>query len=176
MKWAKIGTFILYGFATVYSVINLQASSLFTFVLSLPLCAWLTVLLHELSHFLFFRLFGFRVKELRVGLFLLQLEGGAKALRIVESGFFNGFCTVKCKEEKGDYKLMFSLLAGGVSGLLSSAAFLALMLWDVVPGKLAGVLLALIGTGFYGFYATLVSPRAADRKLIGKIIKGETGK
>lgn len=176
MKWVKIGIFILYSFATVYAVINLSADSLHIFVLSMPLCAWLTVLQHELSHFLFFRLFGFRVKELRVGLFLLCFEGSGKVLRIVKSGFFYGFCTVKGKPDKGDYKMILSLLAGGVSGLLTGAVFLVLMLFDIAPRRWAGVLLSLIGAGFCSFYATLISPRAADRKLIGKIIKGETGK
>lgn len=150
------------------------SGSLFIFWLFLPLCSWLMLLIHELSHCLCFKLFGFYIKELRVGLFLLKFEENFKTLKIVNSGFFRGFCTVKGKTGKRKRELIFSLLAGGVSGLLISSMSFILMILNVVPKKWNGVLSSVVCVGLCSFYLTLISPKGADRKLIDKIIKEET--
>lgn len=154
----------------------MTSDGLLIFGLFLPLCSWLMLLIHELSHWLCFKLFGFYIKELRIGLFLLKFEKNFKTLKIVDSGFFCGFCTIKEKTRERKRELIFSLLAGGVSGLLISIVSFILMILNIASKKWSGVLSSLICVGLCSFYVTLISPKGADRKLIDKIIKEETEK
>ena len=50
----------------------------------------------------------------------------------MNSGIFRGFCTVG-KSTKNKVKLIIALVAGGVSGLLTSLTSLALFMLDIIP-------------------------------------------
>lgn len=139
MKWLKIGISALYCFAIIYVVDSIvNVSWLVVSGLFLPVCLWIIILLHELSHWLCFKLFGFRVRELRIGLFLINCVETTKKIKIVDSGFFRGFCIVDRKTKNGNVKLILSLMAGGVSGLLTSVISFSILILNIVTGKWRG--------------------------------------
>ena len=75
MKYIKMGFFALYGFFVLYFVETTSSESgLLICVLTFPLSIWIVMLIHELSHWLCFKLFGFNVTELRVGLFVMKIQ------------------------------------------------------------------------------------------------------
>lgn len=166
MKWLKIGMFILYCFFVIYIVTNIKNINwLLVGGLFLPICSFMIVLLHELSHWLCFRLFGFCIKELRIGLFQI-INAGIPKIRIMDSGFFYGFCTIKRNTTTCNTKLIISLMAGGVSGFLASIVSLVIIILNIVSERWNGFFASMFCVGIYSFYATLISPRSADRKLI----------
>lgn len=166
MKLLKIGIFILYCFFVIYFVTNIKNINwLLVGGLFLPICSLMIVLLHELSHWLCFRLFGFCIKELRIGLFqVISME--TPKIKIMDSGFFYGFCTIKRNTTTCNTKLIISLMAGGVSGLLASIISFTIIILNIASERWVGFFVSLFCVGIYSFYATLLSPRSADRKLI----------
>lgn len=166
MKWLKIGIFVLYCFIVIYVVTHIaNVNWLLVGGLFLPICSLIIILLHELSHLLCFRLFGFCIKELRIGLFQVKNAGTPK-IRIMDSGFFYGFCTIKRNSASSNAKMIISLMAGGVSGFLAGIVSFVIIILNIVSERWIGFFASLSCVGIYSFYATLISPRSADRKLI----------
>lgn len=150
-----------------------NVNSLLVFVLSVPACAWLTVLVHELAHWLCFVMFGYYVKEIKIGLLLVKCAGTTKLFSIAETGFFQGFCAIEKKADSSNYKLIFPLMAGGISGLVITLVSLILLVLKLVPRIWRGFFAAFVCVGIYSFYTTLIRKRSADRKLIDKIMNEE---
>lgn len=172
MKYIKMGLFALYGFFVLYFVETTSGESgLLICVLTFPLSIWIVMLIHELSHWLCFKLFGFNVTELRVGLFVMKIQRNNFIISVVNKGFFRGYCSIDNQIKPDKNRLIVSLMAGGFSGLLLSAGAGALIISSIIPNRWSWTLASLICVGLYGFYATLLSPRSADRKLIQKILK-----
>ncbi len=166
MKWLKVEMFILYCFFVIYFVTNIKnVNWLLVGGLFLPICSLMVVLFHELSHWLCFRLFGFCIKELRIGLFQI-INTETPQIKIMDSGFFYGFCTIKRSSTSSNAKMIISLMAGGVSGLLAGIVSFVIIILNIVSERWVGFFASLLCVGVYSFYATLLSPRSADRKLI----------
>lgn len=166
MKWLKISMFILYCFIVIYFIANAATINwLLVGGLLLPICSLIIILFHELSHLLCFKLFGFCIKELRIGLFHIKNAGTPK-IRIMDSGFFYGFCTIKRNTTSDNTKMIISLMAGGVSGFWAGIVSLVIIILNIVSERWIGFFASMFCVGIYSFYATLLSPRSADRKLI----------
>lgn len=170
MKWLKIWIFVLYCFIVIYVVTHAATINwLLVGGLFLPICSFIIILIHELSHLLCFRLFGFCIKELRIGLFQIKNAGTLK-IRIMASGFFYGFCTIKKSSASNNVKIIISLMAGGVSGFFTGMVSCVIIMLNIVSERWIGFFASMFCVGIYSFYATLLSPRSADRKLIKKEI------
>lgn len=139
----------------------------------LPVCLWIIVALHELSHLICFRIFGFKVKELRIGLLLFRFNKGGLKITFVGPSIFRGFCTVERVPHNSKTKLIIALVAGGTSGLLVSLTSLGILTLNIIPEGWKNFLILLSCIGLYSFYATLLSPKSADGQFIRKIIKEE---
>ena len=171
MKWLKIGVFFLHCTVTIFVINNAKTiNCLVAEILFLPICSWLIILVHELSHWLCFRLLGFRVKELRIGLFVFILDKTSKKFVVAESGFFRGLCVADITRGSSHKKMIFSLMAGGISGLLISAMSFIVLISKILPEQWSGVCISFICVGLYSFYATLLNKKSADRNLIKKLI------
>lgn len=174
MRFLKIGAFILYCFISSYIAIGITSWNLFFCAgILLPMCSEIVIVFHELSHFICFRLFGFQVKELKIGWLLFDFAGKPKKLLFVDSGLFRGFCTVANYEKKSKEKRIFALAAGGMSGLLLSFVSLAVLILDTIPKRWYGFFVSLFCVSLYSLFMTLLQPNSADRKLIKKILKEE---
>ncbi len=173
MGLLKIFLYILYCFVAINIAVNTIWQNYFLISgILLPICLGIIIVLHELSHLFCFCLFRFEVKELRIGLLLFNFEKNSKRLTFMNSGIFRGFCTVG-KSTKNKVKLIIALVAGGVSGLLTSLTSLALFMLDIIPEGWDYFFNSLFYVGLYSFFATLISPRSSDRKLIKEILKEE---
>lgn len=173
MKFLKIGLFALYCCVITCIIENISWNGMLVVIILLPICLVVTIAVHELSHFICFVLLGFKVKNLRIGLFLFDFRKGAKKIFIMNSGMFRGFCTIEGFTFQDKKKLFIAIVAGGMSGLILS--FIALWILELksMPEQWNTFFISIFFTGLYSFYATLLSSRSTDGKLIRKIIREE---
>ena len=151
-------------------IFNLYLSfTIITFFASLPLSIWMVLAIHEIMHALAFFAFGFPIKELRIGLLLIQFKKPWIRIRIESTGFFRGYCTADINKTK-KWKTIVALLAGGLSGLLISLTSFAFLIGKVVSAKWDALLVANILCGWYSFVVSLVNPTGKDRKLIERLV------
>lgn len=174
MRFLKVLGFIIYCCTALFFAIYLIPGDLIlNAAIFFPLCSWMIIVLHELSHLIFFRVMGFRVKELRISLLLIRFNKGICNITLMNSGMFRGFCTVEKNAPKSPIRLIIPLLSGGISGLLTSLTSLGALTLNYIPDKWDSIFISLSCVGLYSFYTTLLSPKSADGKLIRKIIKEE---
>lgn len=139
--------------------------------LLLPLTLWFVLAIHEIMHALAFSVLGFRLKELRIGLLLIQFRKPRIKLSIESAGFFRGYCTADYSIKQKRWKTIVALLAGGVSGLLISLISFAFLMGKIISPKWDALLAANILCGLYTFGVALVNPRGTDRVLIERMLK-----
>lgn len=159
----------MYGWIIPRMAFNWQPC--FGMAAALPLSLWMVVAIHEIMHALAFSVLGFRLKELRIGLFLIQFRKPRIKLSIESAGFFRGYCTADYSIKQKRWKTIVALLAGGVSGLLISLISFAFLMGKVIPAKWNALLAANILCGLYTFGVALVNPRGTDRVLIERMLK-----
>lgn len=170
MKYVKL-TFIFVYFAA-FVFLSLQETSLEWWLyicITVPAVTILVVLVHEITHFLFFLMFGFRVKEIKVGIVRLNFESKRSRISIVDSNIFSGYCIVN-KEQKSDRKMVAPLVLGGVSGLVLGTISLFVVYRRDYQSRSSSFLWALVFVGLYSFVVTLLNPNSADNKAIKKIL------
>lgn len=170
MKYVKL-TFIFVYFVA-FIVLSLQEMSLEWWLyicITVPAVTILVVLVHEITHLLFFYIFGFRVKEIKVGIVRLNFEGKRWRISIVDSNVFSGHC-IADKGQKLDRKMMLPLVSGGVSGLGLGVISLFVVYGKDYQSRSSCFLWVLFFVGLYSFVMTLLNPNSADNKAIKKIL------
>lgn len=164
--------FVLYGIMISKLILNSYHSFEISMVfLLLPLTLWFVLAIHEIMHALAFSVLGFRLKELRIGLLLIQFRKPRIKLSIESAGFFRGYCTADYSIKQKRWKTIVALLAGGVSGLLISLISFAFLMGKIISPKWDALLAANILCGLYTFGVALVNPRGTDRVLIERMLK-----
>lgn len=174
MRLLKVLGFIFYCCIALVFIINLAPRNLLlAATIFFPLCSWIVVVLHELSHWICFRAMGFRVKELKISLLLIRFDNGICKITLMSSGMFRGFCAVEKIVQKPKTRLIIPLLSGGISGLLTSIVSISVLTLNIIPEKWNSFFISLFCVSLYSFYTTLLNPKSADGKLIREIIKEE---
>ena len=177
MRLIKIAIFVIYCIVSIHCATNIVTWNVISrAVILLPLCSWIIVAFHELSHVVCFRVFGFNIKAFRIGLLLIRFGKGTNKITLMDSGMFRGFCSIENNLQKSKTRLLIPLISGGMSGLLASIASLVSLILNITPEEWNCFFISLFCVGLYSFYATLLSPHSADGKLIRRIIKEEYGK
>ena len=180
MKWVKLFAFVLYCIALT-AFVNSHLESInpafqtLLYCLYIPACSVIVLAVHEIAHFIAFRLFGMSVSELRVGLISFQFRQKRVSAKLLRTGFFCGSCVAWGLSGETPGKIVFALSAGGVSGLVVGALSFATFLfhWNT---KIDSFLICLSTVALYSFYATLISKRGADHNEIRKALEGERHK
>lgn len=174
MKQFKIFIFIIYIIVYLLATKYIYNKLVITLI-SIPMCLSITILVHEISHFIFFKIFGFSVTCLSIGLLNIKFKESNIKFNICNTSFFKGYCTINMNNLKYN-KLIICLAMGGISGLILSLFSLLIIKFGAVSQNCETFLFTMSITGLYSFYITFLNVDSADRKLINKIIKEGIGK
>lgn len=169
MRWIRITLFVLDGII-VPQLISANSFGVALFFAALPLSLWFVLAIHEVLHALVFCILGFRVKELRIGLFSIRFEKPRIKLCVENAGFFRGFCIVDNAVRKPKWKRIVPLLAGGLSGILIATVSFVIIVRKTVPSEWNILLISFIISGCYTFAVSLLNPNGTDRLLIERIV------
>lgn len=169
MRWIKVIIVAIY-YAIIFCLLKgiFEIGSLGMYIIWLPFCGAIVVCIHEISHWAFFKLFGFRMKELRIGILDIEYRDESKKIKIVNAGIYSGCCRVYYNKNKKNVKLKISLLAGGISGLIIGIISLMIIAMDNITEQWRSFWYAMFCMGVYSFYATLLSPKSGDRRQLKK--------
>ncbi len=137
------------------------------FILFLPLCLITDCTVHELAHFLFFKLGHIRVRELKTGPLLIIFDENGTRLSFCKD-IFKGHCTALGSENDSIANIVAALIAGGLSGIFM-AAIILLLAKRAAGGKKA-FLKTLALVSLINNTRALFSPKCGDNKLIRKYI------
>lgn len=167
----KLILVIIYGVVLICNVNEMLGGTYkiaFNFMAEMPLCILITCGLHEISHLIFFKLGGIRVKTLRIGLIKVQFE--EKRILLSDEGIFSGYCiAIKPKENKRIY-IIIALLSGGASCIILSVVLLLLIFLNMVE-NISIFMLCMIIAGFINGVQSLFIPYSTDQILIKKYLK-----
>lgn len=117
----------LLKFENLYPLFLDSGFRFFCFVLFLPVCMIIAVFLHEISHFLCYRLAGAEIKELKISVFHWRFDETAARLRLTKDGVFRGFCLCIVNGAIPEKKLRLALYMGSMGNVLLAAALLVMM-------------------------------------------------
>lgn len=141
--------------------------TLFTFVLGIPVCCWLVSLLHELGHFLAYRLLKLEWKQMIISNIVFERDNG---IRIDEQQkFFTAGCTCTYQPEKPFWHYVVALLSGGL--LCAGFSIGAILSSYFTFGGAKAFLLCFGIMGALNALVNLLLPFSADRRLIKQIKK-----
>lgn len=172
MKWFKLVVAIIYISILCFILSRFAIGIVLSCVFTLPIAFLIILALHEVSHFLFFVIFGYKIKQLRIGLIDIRFDARRANVKLCDKGMFYGCCTINDSGKKNKIKIILSLLVGGLSGLLNCVTGLILLFVDVIPYRWIGFVIAIVIAGIYSFCATLLIPTSGDRLQIKKIKEG----
>lgn len=173
MRWTKVIIVSIY-FTIIFCVLNgiFEIGIVGMYIIWFPICGIIVVCIHEISHWFFFRIFGFRIQELRLGILDIKYGDEGKKINIVNARIYSGCCRIYYDKRKKNVKLKISILAGGISGLVIGNLSLMITTIDNIAIEWKSFGFAMFCMGLYSFYATLLSPQSGDRRQLKKIKEG----
>lgn len=140
------------------------------FIISIPFCLIITLIIHELSHLILFKLFGMKVTEIKIGILKMDFHNEKRIIKICGKNFFSGYCSIiypsDCKKKK---LAVIAFAGGGISGIIESLLSFYILMKISVSDNIKKFLLCLIFTGLYSFYTTLLRKSSADNQAIKKL-------
>lgn len=177
MKWMNPLLFILYIIACVLTWNRIIIGVVFTFllrtVMSVPVCLFMTLVVHELTHLILFRCFGVRVTEVKIGLITVDLRQKKRTVKFFAPKFFSGYCSIVYPEGDRKKGAIIGFAGGGISGAFESLLSFCMLLKLSPQNSVAPFLCCLIIIGIYSFYTTLLRRTSADCQAIQELIRGD---
>ena len=176
MKWVKLLFLILYMVlcTLAWHCLDIELLSVFLlkFVLSIPLCLMITIVIHELAHLIMFRLLGICVTEVKIGPLKVDFHFHKRKISICDEKIFRGYCSIAYPS---NYKksAIIGFTAGGISGIIESLISFCILQNISIRAEAAPFLCCLIIVGIYSFYTTLLRKKSADNRAIDKLMKDD---
>lgn len=162
----KISACIVVAISYV-TLLFLQPFSVVCFSLGLPVCFWLSGVIHELGHLAAYQALGLQWKSLRISWFVFHAKEGFRFDS--NSRLFSAVCTCSYHPSVSFWRYCIALLAGGTFTLLFGAAsiFVSRIAASSVASFLQCFGLTAILSGLYN----LLLPFSPDRALLRQIKK-----
>lgn len=164
--------YILFAVLTGLYTLCLYAAplSVGTILLSAPLCAWLSNVLHELGHLAAYGCMGLPWLRLRISCFVVRREKGKLHFCFEKQNrLYTAECACKYDARLSPWRYRVALLSGGLSCAIACPLLVAcsLPLQNSADSFLLSLGLAM-GLNAVG---TLLHPRSADRLLLKNFLE-----
>lgn len=149
---------------------------LLQFIIFLYIAVFIHINIHEFGHFIFGRLFGYRLISYRVGVFAWNNENGRMRLSIIKNKGYGGLCAMIPPEKAIPvYKEVMFYFGGILFNILSSVFFLSLLYILHSTSEMAELFLITIGgtgliLGIMNFMPFIAHNNATDGKLIWSLL------
>lgn len=139
--------------------------TLFTFLVGMPVCIWLAGLLHELGHFITYKIFSFEWKRMVISCFVFERDKGLRVDK--KQKLFSACCTCAYDAKKGFWQYVIALLSGGLCCLIVSVG--AIVTANYLFGGLQVFFMHLGIACALNAVINLLLPFSADRRLLKQI-------
>jgi len=149
------------------NLVPLQVNSIFIYIASLPLCVVISMTIHELFHFAFFKFAGVRIKELKISILSFRYKDEKVKVSYSKNDIFKGYCSCIINPKSPKTKICIAIFMGGFSNVLLFFTCLFMYMHLSNSSLLISHFLKIqMLVGLIDVCVNLAHPQSHDRKLI----------
>ena len=129
---------------------------------------FISCIIHELAHYIFFRCFGLAVIEISFGIFRMSFVDGCIIPKCTLSKPFDFSCSCENIQSVSRCKRNICLLAGGLINLVCALILALFIIWVEIQCIKVVICIQIISC-IANVFINIVNPYSKDRKLIREL-------
>ena len=126
--------------------------------------------IHEIAHYVFFRYYRLTITELSFGVFRIIFIDGRSVILWTFDRPFDALCSCKGLREIGNQRRSICLLAGGMANLVATVILVILCLFVTIQ-QVKLLLFVQISACISNAFVNIVLPHSTDRKMLCQLNK-----